>query len=170
MMWLLVRARDNADVSVYTVHEPPRPPLDRIDRAASLVFVRDGFSWGAALFSPVYLIVKGQWFAFGAYLVLAFAAAALLWSVGLLENWFTFTIIGLNIYLGLEASTLERMWLGYRGWTELGTVAGRNLPECERRFFDSWLSALPDNDDRSSLGSEPGFFGGSWWRLFGSRA
>jgi hypothetical protein len=72
--------------------------------------------------------------------------------------------------LGLEASTLERTWLSYRGWTELGTVAGRNLPECERRFFDSWLSALPNDEDRTSLGSEPGFFGGSWWRLFGSRA
>jgi hypothetical protein len=170
MMWLLVRAKDNSDVDVYTVHEPPSPPLDRIDRAASLVFVRDGFSWGAALFSPVYLAVKGQWFAFAAYLAVGFLAAAVLWSVGLIQNWFTLMLIGLNIYLGFEASTLERMWLNYRGWKEVGTVAGRNLPECERRFFDNWLSALPADTQSMTLSAEPGFFGASWRRMLFGRA
>jgi Protein of unknown function (DUF2628) len=170
MMWLLVRAKDNSDVDVYTVHEPPAPPLDRIDHAASMVFVRDGFSWGAALFSPVYLAVKGQWFAFVAYLVLGFLAAAVLWSVGLIQNWFTFMVIGLNIYLGFEASTLERMWLNYRGWREVGTVAGRNLPECERRFFENWLGALPADTRSTTLSAEPGFFGASWHRMLFGRA
>lgn len=170
MMWLLFRARDNADVNVYTVHEPPRPPRDRIDRAASLVFVRDGFSWGAALFSPIYLAVKGQWFAFGAYLVVGFAASALLWSFGLLDDWFILMILGLNIYLGFEASTLERMWLSYRGWTDAGTVAGRNLPECERRFFENWLTSPPFESETIALSPEPGFFGLSFRRMFFGRA
>jgi hypothetical protein len=170
MMWLLVRAKDNSDVDVYTVHEPPQPPVDRIDRAASMVFVRDGFSWGAALFSPVYLAVKGQWLAFVLYFVVAFAAAGALWSVGLLENWFGLTIIGLNIYLGFEASTLERMWLTYRGWREVGTVAGRNLPECERRFFEDWLASSPVQPAPAALGAEPGLFGAPWRRFFPGRA
>ena len=170
MMWLLFRAKDNSDVDVFTVHEPPKPPRDRIDRAASLVFVRDGFSWGAALFSPVYLAVKGQWFAFVAYLIAAFLGAGLLWSVNLLEHWLPFLLIGLNIYLGFEASTLERMWFNYRGWNEVGTVAGRNLPECERRFFENWLSTLPEDDTATLFDREPGFFGVSWNRLFVGRA
>ena len=36
----------------FTVHEPPNPPADRIERADKLVFVKDGFSWMAALFAP----------------------------------------------------------------------------------------------------------------------
>ena len=41
----------------FTVHEPPSPPPDRLERAESLVFVKDGFSWTAALFGPVWLLV-----------------------------------------------------------------------------------------------------------------
>jgi hypothetical protein len=170
MMWLLVRAKDNSDVDVYTVHEPPRPPADRIDRAASLVFVRDGFSWGAALFSPVYLAVKGQWLAFAAYFVIIMAASAVLYSLGLLEAWFAFLVIGLNAYLGFEASTLQRMWLNYRGWTELGTVAGRNLPECERRFIENWLAAMPVDSSVAVLSPASGFLEASWRRLIPGRA
>jgi hypothetical protein len=114
--------------------------------------------------------VKGQWFAFAAYLIIGFLAAAVLWSVGLIQNWFTLMLIGLNIYLGFEASTLERMWLNYRGWKEVGTVAGRNLPECERRFFDNWLSALPVDTQSMTLSAEPGFFGTSWRRVLFGRA
>ena len=33
----------------FTVHEPPNPPADRVDRAESLVFIKDGFSLGRRL-------------------------------------------------------------------------------------------------------------------------
>lgn len=170
MIWMLFRARDNLDVDVFTVHEPPGPPLDRIDHAASLAFVRDGFSWGAALFSPFWLAVKGQWAALVAYLTVVIAASAVLWSFNLLETWFSLLIIGLNIYLGFEASTLERMWLGFRGWKHVGTVAGRNLPECERRFFETWLAAYPEENPVTMTGSTPVSLSPGWPRLFSGRA
>jgi hypothetical protein len=167
MMWLLVRAKDNADVDIYTVHERPDVSGDVIERAASLVFVRDGFSWGAALFSPVYFAVKGQWFAFLAYLAIALALSALLVAAGASDEWIVLVFIGLNIFLGFEASTLEKMWLEYRGWREVGTVAGRNLPECERRFFETWLATQPPRAEVTSL---PVVDVMSWRRLFGARA
>src|SRR5688500_11268203 len=43
-------------MSVYTIHEPPDPPADRLDRADSHVFVKEGFTWTAALFTPFWLI------------------------------------------------------------------------------------------------------------------
>jgi hypothetical protein len=170
MMYLLFRAKDNSDVDVYTVHEPPNPPANRVDRAASFVFVRDGFSWGAALFSPVYLAAKGQWLAFAAYGALIIAAALILRALGLESTWFAFALIGLNIYLGFEASTLERMWLAFRGWTELGTVAGRNLPECERRFIENWVNAQPATTEVQTLSAQPGLFATSLRRLIPGRA
>ena len=48
----------------FTVHEPPDPPADRIDRAERLAFVRDGFSWSAALFTPVWLLAHRLWWPF----------------------------------------------------------------------------------------------------------
>jgi hypothetical protein len=170
MMYLLFRAKENADADVYTVHEPPNPPLNRVDRAASFVFVRDGFSWAAALLSPVYLAVKGQWLAFTAYIVLIIAAALGLHALGLERTWFAFVVIGLNIYLGFEASTLERMWLTFRGWTELGTVMGKNLPECERRFIENWVSTSPSTTTVQSLSPEPRLFAAALRRLIPGRA
>lgn len=170
MMYLLFRAKENSDVDVYTVHEPPQPPSNRVDRAASFAFVRDGFSWGAALLSPVYLAAKGQWVAFAAYIAIVAAAGAVLYSVGLHETWLPFLLIGMNIYLGFEASTLERMWLSFRGWTELGTVTGRNLPECERRFIENWVSTQPVTTTVQTLETEPGLFATSLRRLIPGRA
>jgi|LNFM01.1.fsa_nt_gb hypothetical protein len=170
MMYLLFRAKENSDVDVYTVHEPPQPPSNRVDRAASFVFVRDGFSWGAALLSPVYLAAKGQWVAFAAYIAIVAAAGAVLYSVGLHETWLPFLLIGMNIYLGFEASTLERMWLTFRDWTELGTVTGRNLPECERRFIENWVSTQPVTTTVQTLETEPGLFATSLRRLIPRRA
>ena len=170
MMYLLFRAKENSDADVYTVHEPPNPPLNRVDRAASFVFVRDGFSWAAALLSPVYLAVKGQWLAFAAYIVVIIAAALGLRALGLEPNWFAFLVIGLNIYLGFEASTLERMWLSFRGWTELGTVTGKNLPECERRFIENWVNTQPATTEVQTLRPAPRLFASAIRRLIPGRA
>jgi hypothetical protein len=55
----------------FTVHEAPDPPADRIDRAAGLAFVRDGFSWSAALFTPIWLLAYRLWWPLLGYLVAA---------------------------------------------------------------------------------------------------
>ena len=53
----------------FTMHEPPNPAADRVDRAESLVFVKDGFSWAAALFAPIWLIVHRLWWPLLGYVV-----------------------------------------------------------------------------------------------------
>ena len=60
----------------FTVHEPPDPPADRIDRAEKLVFIKDGFSWIAAVFGPLWMIFHRLWWALlGFLLVLAWKTA-----------------------------------------------------------------------------------------------
>jgi hypothetical protein len=49
----------------------------------------------------------------------------------------------LNFYLGFEISSLERNNLDRKSWLTLGSVTGRNLSECERRFFETWLPDQP---------------------------
>ena len=124
-----------------TVHEPPDTPADRIDRAEGLVFVKDGFSWPAALFTPIWLIAYRLWWPLLGYVA---ASALLAWLAGALASgWTTLATLALHLLIGFEADTLRRWRLGRRGWRTLGTVTGRTAAECERRFFDNWLPAQP---------------------------
>ena len=125
----------------YTVHEPPDAPSDRIDRAERLVFVKDGFSWTAAVFTPIWLIVHRLWWPLLGYIVLSALCG---WLGSLFDSgWSTLATLALHLLIGLEADTLRRWGLQRRGWRTVGSVTGRTADECERRFFDMWLPAQP---------------------------
>jgi hypothetical protein len=127
----------------FTVHEPPDPPADRIDRAERLAFVRDGFSWGAALFTPIWLLAHRLWWPFVAYAAVEVLIALLGQSALVHSGWITLAGLSLGLVVGFEADTLRRWQLARRGWTTIGAVSGRNAEDCERRFFDMWLPTQP---------------------------
>ena len=127
----------------FTVHEPPDPPADRIDRAESLVFVKDGFSWIAALFSPIWLLVHRLWWPLLGYVVLSGLLELVRWSAIVDPGWVMLAGIALHLLIGFEADTLRRSALDRRGWQILGSVSGRNAAECERRFYEGWLPTQP---------------------------
>ena len=133
----------SARMAVFTVHEPPGAGGTRLERAESLAFIRDGFSWRTALFSPVYLVLRGEWLALAAYAAAAIVAAAVLWLAGAENQWYGWTFMLLNVVAGFEANEIERWSLARAGWREIGTVSGRGHEEAERRFFDAWLPTLP---------------------------
>jgi hypothetical protein len=127
----------------FTVHESPNPPADRIDRAERLAFVRDGFSWTAALLAPIWMLAHRLWWPLVAYAV-AVAVIVTIWQSEFLHpGWIALAAIGMNLLVGLEACTLRRWTLDQRGWTTLGSVSGRSSEDCERRFFDMWLPTQP---------------------------
>jgi hypothetical protein len=130
-------------VVTYTVHEPPDPGSDRVDRAVELEFIKDGFSWLTAICPPIGFVANGLWLFALAYLV---GAAVLGWAFNALKlgpqlTGLVFLIV--NIYLGFEVSTLKRWMLEQTGWQALGVVTGKSIAECERRFFESWLPGQP---------------------------
>ena len=127
----------------YTVHEPPAPEADRVDRGAELEFVKDGFSWLTAIFPPLGFLANGLWLLAIAYLVAASLIGYVLTALKVDQNWIGLLFLMLNIYLGFEISTLKRWMLEQTGWQTLGVVTGRSIADCERRFFESWLPAQP---------------------------
>jgi hypothetical protein len=156
MMGVVSRLRDGARVDVYTIHEPPFAPADRIDRAERLVFLKDGFSWGAFLLAPLWLAARAEWAGLAAYVSAAIVLTLLLTAIGAAPAWITLAILALNLFLGFEASSLKRWSLERTGWTELGAVSGRNAAECERRFFETWLPGQPviaARDTTQSIGT-----------------
>jgi len=124
---------------IFTVHEPPAPPIDRLDRAEAMVFLKDGFTWGAFLFGPIWLAANRLWLSAVGYIVLAVFGYVLLERAGAAESLFGLFILALNAVVGFEAHWLKSSKLEASGWNALGSVTGRSLAECERRFFENWL-------------------------------
>jgi hypothetical protein len=130
-------------VRLFTVHEPPDPPADRIDRAERLVFLKDGFSWAAFLLGPFWLAVSGEWMGLALYCAFAYATAGALTLAGAGPEWISLSVLAINLLLGFEASSIRRWSLARAGWQEIGSVSGHSAAECERRFFESWLPSQP---------------------------
>jgi len=144
----------------FAVHEAPNPPADRLERAVGLLFLKDGFSWPAALFTPLWLIAHRLWWALLGYLALVgllFAAGS---ALALDAGWVVLGLAALNLFVGLEAAPLRTWSLTRRGFSDLGSVTGRTLPECERRFIEAWLPAQPI----IAPGVEGRDHADRWWR------
>jgi len=127
----------------YTVHEPADGPRDRLERAEELVFVRDGFSWGAALLTPFWMIAHGLWLALLGYLVVLVGLEVLLWATGLAQQAGGWAIAALHLLIGFEGDAIRRWTLRRRRYALAGSVSGRSRDECERRFIEAWLQDRP---------------------------
>ena len=126
-------------MAVYTVHEPPRRDGDALAHTERFVFVRDGFSWPAFLFAPLWMLRHRLWLAFICCLIVVFVlgAAARVTGAG---DWVLGISLVVALLLGFEASTLRRYGLARRGWNTVGVVVGDDLESAERRFFDAWAA------------------------------
>lgn len=126
-------------MTVFTVHEPPSPPADRVDRAEALVFLKDGFNWSAFLLGPVWLLANRLWLATLGYVAIATIGYLLFEMMSASEGLFGPFLLALNVIAGFEAHWLNAAKLEAREWNTLGSVSGQSLAECERRFFEGWL-------------------------------
>jgi hypothetical protein len=126
-------------MSVYTVHEPPRRAGAAAADVERFAFVRDGFSWWAFLFAPLWMLRHRMWLVLLGYVLVAGAIEIPVRMSG--GPVLATSLIGilLGLLVGLEAGTLRRFTLNRRGWKNLGVVSGDDLEDAERRFFDAWL-------------------------------
>lgn len=129
-------------IHVYTVHEPPNAPADRLDRAEAHVFVKDGFSWAAALLTPFWLLANRMWLPLAGYVAVA-AIVQLGWGWVGAPQLASLSMAALHLLAGLEADTLKRWALDRNGWRMIGSVVGRGPADSERRFFEAWLPGEP---------------------------
>ena len=119
---------------VWTVHVPPA--ADRAGRPSRRppVMVREGFSWGAFLFGPFWLLAHRLWLPALLWFVAA-AAAVLLASIG-----GALALPALQFLLGCHARDLRRRALARRGYALAHVVAERD----EERALARLVAARPD--------------------------
>src|SRR5262245_45190123 len=109
--------------------KPGEPP-------ESARFVRDGFHFWAFVFTVLWALYRGLWFA--ALLIAAAIAAIVLGEQAL--GWPVAASVAaqlvLGILVGLEAGAWQRATLERRGWVEAAVVAARNRDAAEQRFAE----------------------------------
>jgi hypothetical protein len=125
-------------MAVYTVHEPLLRSGTTSPEPERFVFVRDGFSFWALLFGPIWMLRHRMWLVLIGYVAVVAALSAVLHFTGLARvGPAVWTLLAL--LTGFEAGTLQRFTLRRRGFSNIGVVVGDDLELAERRFFDAWV-------------------------------
>ncbi len=126
-------------MSVYTVHQPPLPAGDPLPEAERIMFVRDGFSFWAFLFGPLWMLWHRMWLVLAGYIAIVVVLETLAVVFDVSSNADAVVGLLISLLVGLEAGTLRRFTLRRRGWVNVGVVSGDDVEDAERRFFDAWL-------------------------------
>ncbi len=118
---------------MYTVHARASE-LDRPRTVDGAAYVREGFSWGAFLFLPLWCVFRRSWLG----LVMWVAAVALIGGLGrFLEIPPVAALAALvvvHILFGFEAAQLRRRSLARRNFVLADVVSGHSSNEAEITF------------------------------------
>jgi hypothetical protein len=129
-------------MAIYNVHIPvgDADPADIAERAT---FLRQGFSWAAFLFGPLWLLWRGLWRALALWSLLAILVGAAISYGAIRSSAGTWLYILGALFLGLQARSLWAATIERRGLRLVDVVSGADLSAAESGFFSRWLAAVP---------------------------
>src|SRR5215470_1950713 len=128
-------------MAVYTVHEPPPKRFEQTSDPERFAFVRDGFSFWAFVFGPLWMLRHRMWLVLVGYIGVSAALELMFSLLGSTAAPRLVTSFLLAILVGMEAATLRRFTLGRGRWSNLGVIVADDLEAAERRFFDVWVKS-----------------------------
>jgi hypothetical protein len=123
---------------IYTVHVP-RDAYDPVAAAERARFVKDGFSWGAFVFGPVWLLWQRSIIGFVAYLALAAALFGLQRAMGLSPASLPLLLGLLALFIGFEGPALVRWSIDRRRFRCVDVVSAVTREEAEHQFLRRWM-------------------------------
>jgi hypothetical protein len=118
---------------VWTVHAPPSPGLSD-EPADDIVLVREGFSWEALIFGPIWALINRLWLTVALWIVVMIVISLIGLRFGEAVTWPL--EIGFLLWFGFEARDFQRARLARRDWRVVGIVDARNSKMAERRYFE----------------------------------
>jgi hypothetical protein len=124
----------------YTLHLPPEALPGDPEPLEKAVLVRDGFSWGAFVFTVLWFFAHRLWLAGLGVLVLLVAFNAGLAALGLRPGAAFAADLLVSVLIGLEANTLRRWTLQRRGRPVVDVVTASDRDEAETKAFARWLA------------------------------
>ncbi|MEM7694867.1 MAG: DUF2628 domain-containing protein [Pseudomonadota bacterium] len=118
-------------MAVFTVWEHDKFGERRREKT---IIVRDGFSWRALVFGPLWLIAHGMVVVLLGYLVVMAGAAFGALSLG--EQAVAPIMLVMAVWFGFEARSLHRWALARRGFRLMAMIEAKTRLDAERRYFD----------------------------------
>jgi hypothetical protein len=122
---------------IYTVHIDPRLSL----QDSAPIFVREGFSLYAFIFTVFWLAYKRLWGAFALAAVGLTAIVSASHSGYISEASDLVLQLALGAIIGFHAHDFERAELARKGYVTTDIVAATSLLGAQQRFFDRYLPA-----------------------------
>lgn len=129
-------------MATYTVFSRARPGDTAATPEGRVVFVREGFSWLALLFTPLALIYHRLWLVLAAY-VLVGVLMSLAVALGAPQASVEVVMVGFSLLIALELPALRARKLARTGHVEEGVVIAANRDLAEQRFFSAWTPRRP---------------------------
>lgn len=126
-------------MNTYTLHLPVDARPGEAGALDQAVLVRDGFAWGAFLFTALWFFAQRLWLAGLLVLAAVVGLAALLAALGVGPGATFLAELLLGILIGLEANTLKR-WTLRRRKPAVDVVAAASRDEAEVKSFGRWLA------------------------------
>ena len=127
-------------MAVYTVHEPPLKKYEAAPDPERFAFVRDGFSFWAFVFGPLWMLRHRMWLVLLGYIVVVGGNAGRPGRDRRIGRQFDIRGLHSGALVGLEAGTLRRFTLGRRRWRNVGTIVGDpTATRSSSNFFNSWV-------------------------------
>ena len=99
------------------------------------VFVAEGFSTGALVFTVLWAAWHRMWLAAGVLLAVTGATALVGNYFGVSESMTALVSFAVSLIFGFEARALYARSLVARGMAQVGFSHGRNLEEAELRYY-----------------------------------
>lgn len=149
-------------MAAFTVHIPNVRAGETVP-GDKIVFLRDGFSWAAFFFGPLWLAWRRAWLAALLWTLLLVLIALAVAKLGVPLRIASTIGFASALMLGFEGSRLVAWTLGRKGYSENAVIIGEDIDEAEEVFFRRWrpesIEAVPPSnpfvpDDRR--GEAPG--------------
>lgn len=141
-------------MKTFTLHLPADARPGDPEPLENAVLVRDGFSWGAFVFTVLWFFAHRLWLAGLGVLVLLVAFNLGLAALGLRPVAAFAADLLVSVLIGLEANTLRRWTLQRRGRPAVDLVTASDRDEAETKAFARWL-APQENRPRAAAAATP---------------
>ncbi len=146
-------------MKTYTLHLPPDAAPGDHAALEKAELVKDGFSWGAFLFTFLWFVANRLWLAGLGVLLLLIAFTAALSALNVQPGAALVAQLLLQGLIGLEANGLKRWTYARRGRPAVDVVTAADQQEAEVKAFARWLKGANTPARVPSPGSLPAYRG-----------
>lgn len=124
--------RSISSLKLYSVHLKP----DEKTNEDTLIFVREGFSFLAFLFTILWALYYRLWWLASIIIIVNIGLIYGVNMVGLDSYALSIMQLGFQLWVGYHANDFLREGLRQRGFITAAIVSGENQSMAERRFLD----------------------------------